>query len=49
MRALEELNIPEGCLEQALEELDALLRGWADRHHQTGGVPFAVQMVCGVQ
>jgi hypothetical protein len=47
MRVLEELDIPSDRIEQALEELDEILRQWADRYHQEGGSPFVVQMVFG--
>nr|MBD3885275.1 heterocyst differentiation control protein [Phormidium tenue FACHB-886] len=35
--------------EQAFEELDELVRGWANRHHSTDGTPFVLQMVLGLQ
>ncbi|NDJ16294.1 heterocyst differentiation master regulator HetR [Myxacorys almedinensis] len=47
MRVLEELDIPSDRIDQALEELDELLRQWADRYHCEGGNPFVVQMVFG--
>mgnify|MGYP002777003985 FL=1 len=47
MRILEELDIQPDRLEQAMIELDEVIRAWADRYHQEGGVPFAVQMVMG--
>jgi hypothetical protein len=47
VRILEELDIPPDRLDQALAELDELLRGWADRYHQEGGLPFILQMVVG--
>lgn len=46
-RILEELDIPADRVEQALEELDEILRAWADRYHQAGGVPIILQMVVG--
>lgn len=46
-RILEELDIPSDRVEQALEELDEILRAWADRYHQAGGVPIILQMVVG--
>lgn len=48
LRVLEELAIPPEQLPQALEELDQLLRNWADRYHQDGGQGFAIHMVAGV-
>lgn len=47
MRVLEELDIPPERLEQALEELDEVIRAWADRYHQVGGRPIVLQMVMG--
>ncbi|NJR48763.1 MAG: heterocyst differentiation master regulator HetR [Leptolyngbyaceae cyanobacterium CSU_1_3] len=47
MRVLEELDIPSDRIDQALEELDEVIRAWADRYHQDGGKPFVVQMVVG--
>lgn len=47
VRMLEELDIPVERLEQAMEELDEVLRAWADRYHQPGGAPFILQMVVG--
>jgi hypothetical protein len=47
VRILEELDIPPDRLEQALEELDEVIRAWADRYHRVGGSPFVLQMVVG--
>jgi hypothetical protein len=47
MRVLEELDIPADRIDQALEELDEVIRAWADRYHKDGGKPFIVQMVMG--
>ncbi|MBE9177862.1 heterocyst differentiation master regulator HetR [Oculatella sp. LEGE 06141] len=47
VRILEELDIPPERLEQALEELDEVIRAWADRYHKVGGFPFILQMVVG--
>jgi hypothetical protein len=49
MRILEELDIPGDRIEQALEDLDEVIRGWADRYHQAGGESFVVQMVVGLK
>lgn len=49
MRLLEELDIPADRINLALEDLDEVVRAWADRHHQDGGVPFVLQMVAGTQ
>jgi hypothetical protein len=34
---------------QALEELDEIIRQWADRYHQEGGRPFIMQMAFGIR
>lgn len=47
MRVLEVLDIPEHRIGEAFEELDQLLRQWADRYHQDGAKPFVLQMVAG--
>lgn len=45
VRILEELDIPTSKVDQALEELDEILRSWADRYHSTTeGEPFVLQM-----
>ncbi len=47
MRVLEELDIPSDRLDLAMTELDEIIRAWADKYHQAGGVPFVLQMVIG--
>ncbi|HSM81011.1 MAG TPA: heterocyst differentiation master regulator HetR [Nodosilinea sp.] len=47
MRVLEELDIPAAAREAALQELDEVIRAWADKHHQPGGEPTLLQMVIG--
>lgn len=47
MRVLEELDIPAEQIEQALEELDQVIRAWADKYHKAGGDPLVLQMVVG--
>jgi hypothetical protein len=47
MRVLETMDVPPDRLEQALEELDEVIRAWADKYHQEGGVPMILQMVFG--
>lgn len=49
LRILEELDIQPHRIEQAMEELDEVIRAWADRYHQAGGEPFVLQMVLGAQ
>ncbi|MCG8361796.1 MAG: heterocyst differentiation master regulator HetR [Pseudanabaenales cyanobacterium] len=47
MRILEELDIPPERLDKALEELDEIIRTWADKYHQTGGEHTILQMALG--
>jgi len=47
MRVLEELDIPSDRFDQAMAELDEIIRTWADRYHQVGGDPVVLQMVIG--
>jgi hypothetical protein len=48
VRILEELDIPPERMEQALEELDEVIRQWADRYHSDEtGKPVVLQMVVG--
>ncbi|MBW4561145.1 MAG: heterocyst differentiation master regulator HetR [Mojavia pulchra JT2-VF2] len=47
MRALEELDIPPEKLERAMEELDEVIRAWADKYHQEGGIPMILQLIFG--
>lgn len=47
MRVLEELDIPPENLDQAMQELDEVIRAWADRHHRADGEPMVLQMVFG--
>jgi Peptidase family S48/Heterocyst differentiation regulator C-terminal Hood domain len=49
MRVLEELDIPSEKIQQAIEELDQIIRAWADKYHQVDGVPMVLQMVFGKQ
>ncbi len=47
MRVLEELDIPPDQIERAMEELDEVIRAWADRYHRAGGAPMILQMIFG--
>lgn len=47
MRVLETLDIPPENVPQAQEELDEIIRNWADRHHREDGKPMILQMVFG--
>lgn len=49
MRVLEELDIPPENIDQAMADLDQVIRDWADRHHRDGGKPMILQMVFGEQ
>ena len=49
MRVLEELDIPPDRIDQAMEELDEVIRAWADKYHKPGGDPFVVQMAFGIR
>jgi len=49
MRVLEELDVPPERIDAALEELDEIVRQWADRYHEAGGRPMVLQMVFGPQ
>jgi hypothetical protein len=49
MRVLEELDIPPENLDTAMEELDEVIRAWADKYHRADGEPFVLQMVFGSQ
>ncbi|WP_199248562.1 heterocyst differentiation master regulator HetR [[Phormidium] sp. ETS-05] len=47
MRLLEELDIPPARLDDAMEELDEVIRAWADKYHTRGGKTMVLQMVFG--
>jgi hypothetical protein len=47
MRVLEELDIPPEKIDQALQELDEVIRAWADKYHRAGGYSMILQMVIG--
>ncbi len=47
MRVLEEFDISPDRYEQAREELDEIIRHWADRYHEQGGTQMVLQMVFG--
>lgn len=48
VRIMEELDILPSQVDQAIAELDRLIRDWANRYHQAQGIPFVVQMACGL-
>ena len=45
MRILEEFDISPDRFEQAKEELDEIIRHWADRYHKSGGTQMGNQVV----
>jgi hypothetical protein len=47
MRVLEEMDIPPDKLEPAMSELDEIIRDWADKYHEEGGIHMILQMVFG--
>jgi hypothetical protein len=47
MRVLEEFDISPDRLDRAIDELDEIIRHWADRYHEKGGKQMVVQMVFG--
>ncbi|MBC5794768.1 heterocyst differentiation master regulator HetR [Sphaerospermopsis sp. LEGE 00249] len=49
MRAVEELDIPLEKMQEAMEELDEIIRAWADKYHCDGGTPMILQMAFGNQ
>ena len=49
MRVLEEFDISPDRFEQAKEELDDIIRHWANRYHEAGGKQMLLQMVFGIK
>lgn len=47
MRLLEELDILPEKMEQAMQELDEVIRAWADKYHQDGGIAVILQTAFG--
>ncbi|MBD2101062.1 heterocyst differentiation control protein, partial [Leptolyngbya sp. FACHB-261] len=47
MRIIEELDVPLERLEEAMNELDILVRSWANRYHQAGSKAMTIQMAFG--
>jgi len=47
MRILEELDIPPAQIQEAMQELDVIVRDWADKYHRPDGQPIILQMVFG--
>lgn len=49
LRALEVFDVDPQHRMEALQELDGLLRDWADRYHQEGGHPMVMQLAAGTR
>ncbi len=49
MRALEVFDVDEDRRVEALQELDQLLQGWADKYHRDGGYPMLLQLAAGTR
>lgn len=49
MRLLEELDILPDQIEPAMQELDEIVRAWADKYHHYQGQPMILQAVFGSQ
>lgn len=49
LRGLEVFDVPPEQREQALAELDELLKAWADKYHQEGGYPMILQLMAGTR
>ncbi|MBD2099889.1 heterocyst differentiation control protein [Leptolyngbya sp. FACHB-261] len=48
-RALETLDVPADQVEEALNELDKLLRAWADKYHCEGSPTLLLQLAAGLK
>ncbi|HEY9888664.1 MAG TPA: hypothetical protein V6D02_09710 [Candidatus Obscuribacterales bacterium] len=48
-RGLEVFDVPLEQREEALTELDTLLKAWADKYHQDGGYPMILQLAAGTR
>ena len=49
LRGLEVFDVAPEQREQALAELDTMLKGWADKYHQEGGHPMILQLAAGTR
>ncbi|PZV10642.1 MAG: heterocyst differentiation control protein [Leptolyngbya sp.] len=47
LRGVEVFDVAPDQRQQALEELDEMLRAWADKYHQDGGLPMVLQFAAG--
>lgn len=48
-RGLEVFDVPQDKRDEALAELDELLKAWADKYHQDGGYPMILQLAAGTR
>lgn len=48
LRAVETFEMCPGKEKEAIAEMDAFLRTWADKYHQNGGTPMILQAAIGV-
>ena len=49
LRGIEVFDIDLERRQEALQELDTLLRAWADKYHQEGGFPMVLQFAAGTR
>jgi hypothetical protein len=49
IRGLEVFDVPQEKRDEALAELDELLKAWADKYHQEGGHPMILQLAAGTR
>ncbi|MEM6837318.1 MAG: heterocyst differentiation control protein [Cyanobacteria bacterium P01_C01_bin.120] len=49
LRGLEVFDVPLEQHDEALAELDELLKAWADKYHQEGGHPMILQLAAGTR
>ncbi|TVQ11302.1 MAG: heterocyst differentiation control protein [Leptolyngbya sp. DLM2.Bin27] len=47
LRGVEVFDVAPDQRQQALEELDDMLRAWANKYHQDGGLPMVLQFAAG--
>lgn len=49
LRGVEVFDVAPQCRQEALRELDDMLRAWADKYHQDGGSPMVLQFAAGTR
>jgi hypothetical protein len=47
LRGIEVFDVAPQRSQEALQELDEMLRAWADKYHQDGGLPMVLQFAAG--